>query len=239
MFCFFFFIWSNHFSFLKKFIYFLVIYFWLRWVFVAVHGLSLVAVREGYSLLWCTGFSLQWLLLLWSMGSRCTGFSSCGTRAQQLWCTGLAALWHVGSSRTRARTRVPCIGRQIINHCATREVSVSRFLFECIPHLWRAPSLEKGEQHSSQLQECTLNGIFNPPGHSDWFRCSHMTPTSPVSVKVRVPNWNANILSLSEWPGWSSHVEQLQAFCIHEGSQVQDKTNKQKQIRQADSGDTT
>ena len=28
----------------------------------------------------------------------------------------------MGSSRTRARTRVPCIGRLILNHCATREV---------------------------------------------------------------------------------------------------------------------
>ena len=28
------------------------------------------------------GFSLQWLLLLRSTGSRCVGFSSCGTRAQ-------------------------------------------------------------------------------------------------------------------------------------------------------------
>ena len=26
-----------------------------------------------------------------------------------------------GSSQTRARTHVPCIGRQILNHCATRE----------------------------------------------------------------------------------------------------------------------
>ena len=29
--------------------------------------------------------------------------------------------WHVGSSWTRARTHVPCIGKQILNHCATRE----------------------------------------------------------------------------------------------------------------------
>ena len=28
------------------------------------------------------------------------------------------------SSQTRARTRVPCIGRQILNHCATREALV-------------------------------------------------------------------------------------------------------------------
>ena len=34
---------------------------------------------------------------------------------------GLAASRHVGSSRTGARTRVPCIGRQILNYCATRE----------------------------------------------------------------------------------------------------------------------
>ena len=56
--------------------------FWLHWVFVAVHGLSLVAASRGYSLLWCAGFSLRWLLLLWSTGSRHTGFSSCGTWAQ-------------------------------------------------------------------------------------------------------------------------------------------------------------
>ena len=42
---------------------------------------------------------------------------------------GLVAPRHVGSSRTRARTRVPCIGRQILNHCATREAQLYYFLF--------------------------------------------------------------------------------------------------------------
>ena len=42
-------------------------------------------------------------------------------QAQQPWLTGPAAPRHVGSSQTRARTRVPCIGRQTFNHCATRE----------------------------------------------------------------------------------------------------------------------
>ena len=51
---------------------------------------------------------------MWLTGSR--------AQAQKLWRTGLVALRHVGSSRTRARTHVPCIGRQILNHCATREV---------------------------------------------------------------------------------------------------------------------
>ena len=66
--------------FLNKFIY-LFIYFWLHWVFVAVHGLSLVAASGDHSLLQCAGFSLRWLLLWQSMGSRHVGFSSCGSRA--------------------------------------------------------------------------------------------------------------------------------------------------------------
>ena len=60
----------------------LFIYFWLCWVFPAVHRLSLVAASGGFSWLWCVGFSLRWLLLLRSTGSRCAGFSSCGARAQ-------------------------------------------------------------------------------------------------------------------------------------------------------------
>ena len=87
-------------------------------------GFSLVVVSRGYFLLWCVGFSLQWLLLLRSTGSRHVGPSSCGTRAQQLWCTGLVASGHMGSYRTRDQTHVPCIGRRILNHCTTREVPV-------------------------------------------------------------------------------------------------------------------
>ena len=68
-------------GFLKIYIY-IFIYFWLHWVFIAVHGLSLVVASGGYSWLRCAGFSLQWLLLLWSIGSRHAGFSSCGMWAQ-------------------------------------------------------------------------------------------------------------------------------------------------------------
>ena len=35
---------------------------------------------------------------------------------------GLSCSMHVGSSQTKDRTCVPCIGRQILNHCTTREV---------------------------------------------------------------------------------------------------------------------
>ena len=59
----------------------LIIYFWLRWVFIAALGLPLVVASRGYSLLRCAGFSLRWLLLLRSMGSRRAGFIRCGSRA--------------------------------------------------------------------------------------------------------------------------------------------------------------
>ena len=94
----------------------------------------------GFLQLWRAGATLhcsvRCLLLLQSTGSRCVGFSSCGSQAQQLWhglqsagsvvLAHLVTPQHVGSSQTRTRTHVPCIGRWILNHCATREA----------PHKW-------------------------------------------------------------------------------------------------------
>ena len=54
-------------------------------------------------------------------GLSCCGAQAPDAQAHWLWLTGPVAPWHVGSSPTRARTRVPCIGRQTLNHCATRE----------------------------------------------------------------------------------------------------------------------
>ena len=50
--------------------------------------------------------------------SCCRGFPCCGA---QLRCMGLAAPWHVGSSRSRDQTRVPRTVRQMLNHWTTRE----------------------------------------------------------------------------------------------------------------------
>ena len=63
------------------------------------------------------------------------GHSSCGLRAlvHWLWRTGLVARWHVESSWTRAWTRVPCIGRQILNHCTSREAQDTSN-FKCVIH---------------------------------------------------------------------------------------------------------
>ena len=52
-----------------------------------------------------------------------------------LWAMGLVALWHVGSSWIRGWTHVPCIGRQILNHCSTREVLYCGFWTQNLYHL--------------------------------------------------------------------------------------------------------
>ena len=105
-------------------------------LFVAVLGL-LIAVASLVAEHGLQAWGLQQLqhASFSSCSARALGravFSSCGTwaqqlwlagsrvQAQQLWHTGLVAPQHVGSSQTRDRTHVPCIGRRILNHCATR-----------------------------------------------------------------------------------------------------------------------
>ena len=83
----------------------------LHWVFAATHGLSLQWVEATLcsSFQTLTGGGFSWL---WSAGSRHSG---------------LVARRHVESSQARDRTYVPCIGRQILIHWATREVFLHCF----------------------------------------------------------------------------------------------------------------
>ena len=105
---------------INLFIY-LFIYFWLCWVFVSVQGLSPVVASGDHSSSRCAGLSLSRPFPLRSTGSRRAGsvVVAHGLRI---------APRHVGSSQTRARTRVPRIGRQILNHCTTREAPVNTCL---------------------------------------------------------------------------------------------------------------
>ena len=100
----------------------------LLWVFVALHSLFLIVASRGYSWSQC-------------LGSHFSGLSCCGKRArghglQLLWHTGLVALWHVESSWIRDRTHVPCTGRWILIHCATREVLPSEFGDKNTFYMW-------------------------------------------------------------------------------------------------------
>ena len=71
--------------------------------------------------MWRVFVAMYGLLLLLSMGSRAW--------ARFLRRSGLAGLQHVESSRSRDRTHVPCVGKQTLNHCATREVLSDWFLW--------------------------------------------------------------------------------------------------------------
>ena len=61
--------------------FFLNLFIWLHSVFIEAHRLSLVSVIRATLEFQGTGFSLCWLLWLWSMGSRCVGFSTCRVQA--------------------------------------------------------------------------------------------------------------------------------------------------------------
>ena len=85
-----------------------------------------------------------------------------------MWLTGPVAPWHVGSSQTRARTRVPCIGRQILNHCATREARDSCFILssEALPRvsaLWLTLGTQVSRiNHKSRPLYLTLGTLHDP-----------------------------------------------------------------------------
>ena len=102
--------------------------FWLCWVFSSCEGF-LQLQQAGATPHRGAGTALHRS----ARASHYRGPSRCGAQApdaqaQQLWPTGPAAPRHVGSSQTRARTRVPCISRQTLNHCATREALSCGFI---------------------------------------------------------------------------------------------------------------
>ena len=89
-------------------------------------GFSLVAVIRVYSLVAMCRLLVAVTSLVaehWLSGTRASvvWLSSSRTQVQKLWCTGLVALGHVGSSGTRDLTRVSWIGRRILYHQAARE----------------------------------------------------------------------------------------------------------------------
>ena len=114
----------KHLFFLNKFIY-LFIYLFL---FSAVLGLRFCARafsscgKRGPLFIAVRGSLTIAVSLVAEHRLQMRRLSSCGS-------TGLVAPWHVGSSQTRAQTRVPCISRQSLNHCATREALHPSFTY--------------------------------------------------------------------------------------------------------------
>ena len=108
----------------------------MYWVFVAAHVLSLV-VEVGLLIaelltLKSMGSRVHRLQYLWHMGSGRLGFSSCSAWTLELdWVVavhGFSCSAVVGVSWTRDLTHVHYIGRQTVNHWATREVPMGNIL---------------------------------------------------------------------------------------------------------------
>ena len=95
----------------------------LIYLFLFIYGcVGSSFLCEGFLQLWQAGATLhRGARASHHRGLSCRGAQAPDAQAQQLWLTGVIAPRHVGSSQTRARTRVPCIGRQTLNHCAIRE----------------------------------------------------------------------------------------------------------------------
>ena len=106
------------------------------------------------------------------MGLRCCAraFCSCG----ELRCAGLVAPRHVGSSRTRAWTSVPCIGRQVPNHCTTREVPEALVFLHSLAVVLKCV-------------ECARYQFYvNPSNAMSWWLesvCAHRTYTFSFLIK--------------------------------------------------------
>ena len=125
---------------------------------------------------------------------------------------GLVAPWHVGSSRTRARTRVPCIGRRILNHYATREAHAFIFIWDwtrmwciCLWALKVGTEVRKPVPLISSHESCRWHPLFLwtfGPLSSGGTR-SHMDlyieNLHPLPGVVRVFSWNLNLLCFL-WP---------------------------------------
>ena len=102
-------------------------------------GFSLVAASRGYALLLRSGCSWRWLLSSQGTGSWRVSFSSFSLRAlghELRRCGSRSSLLRImGVFRIRDPTRVLCMGRRFLIHCATREalwfVFISHFLGGC------------------------------------------------------------------------------------------------------------
>ena len=154
-------------------------------------GFSLVAASGGYS-------PVTLHRLLTAVASFAAEDRLWDVWVQQEQHMGLVAPGHVGSSQTWGRTRVPCLGRQILNHW-TRGKSQDE-LFGLLSSLLYPQRLEQGQMMVTICQGGRgrgAPGISLPPSPSPRRSPTSLPTLARVSAtcllssmeETRVPGW--------------------------------------------------
>ena len=144
----------------SKFYLFLI--FWLSWVFVVLHRLSLDMANGDYTLLKCAGFSLWWHLLVEHR-------QALGTQASVVFMHGLVVSWHVKSVSPALAGRFLSTTREVQRSLTT--LAKSFLPYKVIFHRFR------GLRHV-HLWEETLFGLPNLSFHSlSYFCCKSIDHT--------------------------------------------------------------
>ena len=137
---------------------YLFIYFQLHWVVIATRGHSLIMASRGHP---CWG---AWASPVAERRLYARGLRSRSTRTQQLWHTALVALQHVESSPDQGLSPCTLHPRQILIHCATREIplpsfkSFGWFLVTSTSLLRTSPFIPRVLAHTFEPCCC---GVFN------------------------------------------------------------------------------
>ena len=128
-------------------------------------------------------------------GSRsCWRAQALGGRSQLLWCMDLVALRHGRSSQTRDRTRVLCIGRQILYPSTSREVRI----------WFSLPALSSTVNCTDSEQSEKLGEVLRP--HESQKKLSCPSPGSSPQPQ-----------DLPFSPGGSSRFTTIRRLHIHPG----------------------
>ena len=169
------------------------IFGWLYFlVFVAAQAFSLVVGSRGYSLLQCVGFSLQWLLLLQSMGAGARGlqglrYMGSGVAAPGLQSTGLVTVAH-GCRCSMACGLFPDQG-----------------LNPCLPH-WQADALSLSHKGSPKSSFLRTWGFFRIRRNLLAFSGLHGKPPEAFA-------YHRNCHQLHDF-SWSPAVGFMQMICL-------------------------
>ena len=109
---------------------FLFIYFRLHCVFVVLWEISQLAVSQGYSSLWCSGFSLKWLVVLLLQAHALGKWVSGSTLAQLI-----HGIWTLPRPRIKlmslalAVDSYPLHDQEVPNKTVLRSMPSSQFAF--------------------------------------------------------------------------------------------------------------